>query len=196
MQRIALVADMLQVVVELHLSGEEEPDDDDETQPNDDERVAVVGVVVDALNALEYLLVMLLILLAQEVRQEDEGEEGVADEGEGGKEAEVLEQVALREEQPEERADGGEAAEAYRHGLLLEHLLHVAHKALVDNDMQAVAECDAQNHGADAEGHQRHSALDPVHAGQGEEGAVGHGQHVLPDDVGAFEADTQHDKDD
>ena len=40
------------------------------------------------------------------------------------------------------------------------------------NYMQAVAERNAQNHGTHAQRHQRHSAFDPIHAGQREDRAV------------------------
>ena len=194
-QRVALVTDVFQVVVELHLAGEGEADGDDDAQSDDDKRVTVVCVVVYPFYSLEYLLVVPPLVLPQEMRQENQHEEGVADEREGGEHTELLEQVALGEEESDEGPDGGEAAEADGQGLFLQHLLHVAHKALMDNDMQAVTERDAQHHGADAEGHQRHTALNPVHARQREKGAVGHGQHVLPGDIEALEAETEDNQD-
>ena len=62
--------------------------------------------------------------------------------------------------------------------------------------MQAVADGDAQDDGPEAQGHQGHVSLDPVHAGEGENGPVDDGDDLLPDESPAVEAQEEDDEDD
>ena len=114
------------------------------------------------------------------MRQEDKGKQRVANEGEGGKEAEVSQEVALCEEQAHESADGGEAAQENGRRLFPEHLLCISHVIKVDEHVQAVADGYTQHNSADTQGHERHITLNPIHAGHGEQGAVQNRYHLLP----------------
>ena len=98
----------------------------------------------------------------------------------------------MRKEETEERAHRGETSEANRLRLLGEHLLHTSHKALMYNYMQTIANGHAQYHRSNAQRHQRHASLYPIHAGQREKGAVYHGQEILPDHTEAAEAHTKN----
>ncbi len=185
-----------QVAVELHAGTEHHPQDDDDAEGADKPFVAVPGKVVDALHQRKAVRALVVYLFrAQEMRQEDQGEESVADEGEGGEKAEIPEQVAFREKQAQEGADGGDAAQEYGRGFFPERLFRVSHIVIVDEDVQAVADGDAQHDGADTQGHQGHIALYPVHAGHGEDGAVEHRDHLLPHKGQPVETQ-QHDHED
>ena len=88
------------------------------------------------------------LVLAQEMRQEHQGEEGVANQGEGGEQAEIPEQVTFRKEQAHEGAYRGDAAHEYGRALIPEHFFCIAHVVIVDEHMQAVADGYTQHNGA------------------------------------------------
>ena len=86
-----------------------------------------------------FVFLVVDVFFFQEVRQEYQCVEGAADQGEGGKQAEVPQQVALREEQAQEGADRGQATQYHGRGFFLEHLFHIFHVIVVDQHVQAVA---------------------------------------------------------
>ena len=69
------------------------------------------------------------------MRQVYQGEHRSADDGEGGKQSEVLQQVGLYEDKSHERAYGGEAAQQYGLGLVAQHLLRVGNVFIVRHDV-------------------------------------------------------------
>ena len=192
-----VVVEVPQVAVELHPVAQGDAHDDQDRQSREDPAVPVPGKVVDPVDNVETLVFLELHLLRlHEVRQEHEGEEGISQEGEGGEEPEVPEQVALREEQAQEGTHRGDAPQGDGRGFLQEHLFHVTHVVVVDEHVQAVTDGDAQDDGAEAQGHQGHVPLDPVHAGQGEDGPVDDGHDLLPDEGPTVETQEQDDEDD
>ena len=128
------------------------------------------------------------LLGIQEVGEEHQRKEGVTQQGEGGKQAEVPQQVTFREQQAQEGAHRGDAAQENGRGFVLQHHFHVSHVVIVDEHVQAVADGYTQHNGTQAQGHQGHEALEPVHAGHGEGRAVGNGEHLLPHKGEAVEA--------
>ena len=47
LESLALISDMFQVIVELHLAGKDEPNQNDNTQYYDNDRVTVVRIVIN-----------------------------------------------------------------------------------------------------------------------------------------------------
>ena len=189
-----VVVQVAQVAVEFHTRAHHNTNDNEESKGPDEPFVAVPGEVVEFLHQREAVRALEdNLVLVQEMRQEHQGEEGVANQGEGGKQAEVPEQVTFRKEQAHEGAYRGNTAHEHGCAFVPEEFFCIAHVVVVDEHMQAVADGYAQHNGAQAQGHQGHDAsLDPVHAGQGKEGAVYYGDHLLPHEGEAVEA---HDDD-
>ena len=100
------------------------------------------------------------------MRQENEGEQGAAQQGEGGEQTEVAEQVAVGEEQAAEGTYRGDASQENGCGLVSQQFFRVADKEVVDEYMQGVADGHAEHDGAQAQCHERHLAFDPKDACQ------------------------------
>ena len=130
------------------------------------------------------------------MRQENQGEERVADQGEGREHAEIAEQFALGEHQAAEGADGCQTAQEDRRGFFTQHPFRVCDVVEMDQDVETVTDGDAEDDGSETQCHQRHVALDPVHAGHGEDGAVGYGDDLLPDERPVMEAQQDDNQDD
>ena len=131
----------------------------------------------------------------EEVGQEHQGKESVAQESEGGKEAKVAEEVAVCEQEAQESAYSGDAAQNDGGALISQEFLDVSYVVEVDEYVQAVADGNAQDDGAKAQGHEGHVAFDPVHAGHGEEGAVDDREYLVQDEADVMEAE-HHDNED
>ena len=131
--------------------------------------------------------------MEKELWQVDEAKQRGGSNGQGGKEAEVLQQVGVGEEETAEGADGGDAAEEQGLRLFAQQLLAVLDVVAVGEHVEHVAQSHAEHHAADAEGKQGELSAQEVHHRHGEERAKGNGQQQQRQRVPTAEA--HHDKD-
>ena len=86
-----------------------------------------------------------MLAALEELRQEDQAEEHRPDQGEGGIESEIPQQVRRSEKQAQECPYRGYASDNERRGDLFQKLPHILHVVLVCKHVDGIAQGDAHD---------------------------------------------------
>ena len=151
---ILQIAQIVHVGIETGAADEVGTDADGHHDKDDSYQtlVAVHGVGVDAVDQGEGLLIDLVTFLAEQLWQIGQAEEGGAEDGEGCKETEVLQQVGLDEDQSCEGADGRQTTEPDGFHLVAQQTGGVADILEVGQHVEHIAQRHTEHDTADAQG--------------------------------------------
>ena len=131
-----VVVQVAEVAVKFHARAEGDAHDDEDDEGADNPLVAVPRQVVELFHQRETVRVPVFDLLGiEEMREEHQHKERVAQQGEGGEHAEVPEEIALRKQQAQEGTHGGNATQHHGCALLRKHFLYVGHVIEMDEYM-------------------------------------------------------------